>query len=141
MKKRVVHIERITKPGEKFPFQIKIPLGAIALRKVWTSIPIYSHPQGDDITGRIQVGDLILSIPSARNHFYSDSPQIADDQTDRLLEIKPPGMSFDQSQWIQAQKPSFFDIECDGSNTFIEGFYQDTSSLNYSLKIYLEFDV
>lgn len=141
MKKIIIHIEQITKPSEKFPFQIKIPKGAHELRNIHVTAIAPVDPLGFDLSANELVGDLTLSVPSERNHFYAESVRICDSLVNRVFSIPPPGLSRYADQWIQGTMTRFFGITVKGEDTLIEGFFESTVQWNYELKIYLEFDV
>lgn len=141
MRKVIIHIEQITKPLEKFSFQVKIPQGANELRSVHVSANAPVNTIGSDSSPTAIAGDLVMGIPREREHFYTESVRVVDTQVDRLRIMASPGMSRYNDQWIQGTMGSFFGITVKAENTIIEGFYQSRVQWNYELKIYLEFDV
>ena len=141
MRKVIIHTEQISKPLEKLSFQVKIPKGAIELTRIYVSAIASVATLNTDPFPNETSGDLVLSIPNKREHFYTESIRVTDTQVDRLSWFQSFGISAFNDKWIQGTMDNFFGITVEGKNTLIEGFYESRAQWNYQLKIYLEFDV
>lgn len=141
MKKYIIHSEPITKPFEKFPFQVKVPQDARSLTGIHVSVDYPFSPTNEDFAQDAQTGDLWLSVPNAPEHFFTQLVRLTDIASNRLQQINAPGISLLSNQWIKKKElNSMFSITIDKDSEIIEGFYESSVTWNHMLKIYLEFD-
>lgn len=141
MKKIVIHSEPVTKPKEKFPFQVKIPQNVTRLTGIHVCADFPFSPTNEDFLSDAQSGDLWLSVANAPEFFYTELVRLTDFVSIRLRQIHPQGISYFGQQWFQNKEHrSAFNITINQDNEFIEGFYQSSVNWNHVLKIYLEFD-
>jgi hypothetical protein len=141
MKKVVIHTERITKPEEKFAFQLKVPKRSDQLVSIHVSVDFPFSPTNEDFDRDAHAGDIWLSVPSELGHFYTQVVRLTDVMSNRLAQVQSPGISMNSEQWFQTSEPrTLFNITTGDDDTLIEGFYESKVNWNYVLKIYLEFD-
>lgn len=157
MIKRLVHIERIERPGEKKQIQIKLPLNVKRILEVkTTAVPKVATRK---TVFQPEVGWLWLRLSECRDIFYTEIIKLPLPVHNQTIMGHHPVDDFGHgTYWTQGKKEAFFSITATPDTHLLEGFYVDRSTANrqvflpqlprpvspvtfYELRIYLTIEI